>query len=140
MPTRRIASPNQLATELHRIIAYCETGNPSREKLADELLSLAGDTVGMEFPSMDSLKKYLHLHPKADPSKHTVEKEEDPEAENERIKKDYEEYKKKGEPSLSGTDLTSPLEQSDGGSRRDDASPSMSMPAMASQSLHRFWA
>ena len=32
--------------------------------------------VGMEFPSLDALKKYLHLHPKADPANHSV-KEED---------------------------------------------------------------
>ena len=35
--------------------------------------------LGMEFPSMDALKKYLHIHPGADPKNHSVEKKDDKE-------------------------------------------------------------
>lgn len=37
------------------------------------------DLVGMEHSSPEALKEYLHDHPNADPSKHTVEKSEDEE-------------------------------------------------------------
>ena len=35
------------------------------------------DQIGMEFPSMDALKKYLHIHPRADPANHSVAKKDD---------------------------------------------------------------
>ncbi len=38
---QRIASPNELVAELRRLLAYSQTGKPSREKLAAELRKLA---------------------------------------------------------------------------------------------------
>ena len=43
---------------------------------SNEAVATTGQ-IGMEFPSMDALKKYLHIHPKADPSNHSVEKKDD---------------------------------------------------------------
>ena len=74
MPTIRIASPNQLANELRRVIAYCETENPSRVKLARILMALSESTVGMEFDTPEAMQKYLHEHPGADPANHSVKK------------------------------------------------------------------
>jgi hypothetical protein len=45
--------------------------------LASDEAVASTDQIGMEFPSMDALKKYLHIHPKADPSNHSVEKKDD---------------------------------------------------------------
>jgi hypothetical protein len=44
--------------------------------LASEEAVATTDQIGMEFPSMDALKKYLHLHPKADPKNHSVKKDD----------------------------------------------------------------
>ena len=38
---QKIASPQELQTELRRLLAYCQGEQPSREKLAGELLDLA---------------------------------------------------------------------------------------------------
>ena len=44
----------------------------NRKILSSELLKLAKDIVAIEFDSEEALKEYLHGHPKADKSKHTV--------------------------------------------------------------------
>ena len=38
---KKIASPQELRSELRRLVAYCGEGTPSRNKLATELQSLA---------------------------------------------------------------------------------------------------
>jgi hypothetical protein len=38
---------------------------------------LASEELSMEFPTMDALKKYLHLHPKADPANHSVKEKDE---------------------------------------------------------------
>ena len=45
-----------------------------RTAVAKELLVLAKDLVGMEFPTQDALDKYLKEHPDADRSNHSVKK------------------------------------------------------------------
>ena len=42
---QKIATPQDLQAELHRLLAYCQEENPSREKLAAEIRELA-DRVG----------------------------------------------------------------------------------------------
>lgn len=94
----RIASPNQLAAELRQLIAYCDSPQPSRRQIAAKLQVLA-DRLGMEFPSAEALKKYLHDHPGADKSKHSVITEEHAKEEKDRAEyafKHWDELKKKG--------------------------------------------
>jgi hypothetical protein len=45
-----------------------------RKILAGEILAIARDLVGMEFPTQDALDKYLKDHPDADRGKHRVVK------------------------------------------------------------------
>ena len=42
----KIASPQDLQNELTRLVAYCSEGQPSREKVASELRSLADRLAG----------------------------------------------------------------------------------------------
>lgn len=45
-------------------------------RIANELLRLAKELVGMEFPTQDALDKYLKDHPDANKSNHKVKKTE----------------------------------------------------------------
>ena len=58
MSTTRIATPNQLADELRRLLAYCKTGNPSREKLAHALVVLV-DRVALINPKNKDIEPGL---------------------------------------------------------------------------------
>lgn len=60
------------------------------KRMAGDLLVLAKDVLGMEFPTQDALDKYLKDHPGADRSKHRVKKDpkdETPDEVEERLKK-----------------------------------------------------
>ena len=45
-----------------------------KQRLAMELVRLAREVMGMEFPSQKALRRYIQDHPDADKSKHTVKK------------------------------------------------------------------
>ena len=76
----RIANTQELQSELRALLAYSESRNPSRAKLADDLASLASRVaprdftmvVAMEHATPEAREKYLHEHPKADPKNHKV--------------------------------------------------------------------
>lgn len=58
-----------------------------RKKVAAELLALARELVGMEFPTQDAMDKYLKDHPDADKSNHkVVETKKDKPAKKEKSK------------------------------------------------------
>lgn len=57
----RIASPKDLQAELRRLTALASTPNPSRTKLAFELVALADKLAGQAFTSKSSAVD-LHLH------------------------------------------------------------------------------
>lgn len=44
----------------------------NREAIAQELVKLASELIGMEFPTQDAYDKYMKEHPDADKSKHSV--------------------------------------------------------------------
>jgi hypothetical protein len=88
----RIANTQELQEQLHRILAYAESPQPSRAKLAFDLGILAECTFpryAKVFPSQKALDDYLRAHPSADKSKHRVE-----DADVQRIKKDLEPFQK----------------------------------------------
>jgi hypothetical protein len=74
---QKIASPQELQTELRSLIAFIHSygpeGKPARQVVANRLRALA-DRVSMEHSSPEALKRYLKEHPDADKSKHTVKK------------------------------------------------------------------
>lgn len=43
---QKIASPQDLQAELHRLVAYCQSGHPSRELVASQLRGLADRVAG----------------------------------------------------------------------------------------------
>ena len=45
-----------------------------RKTLAKEMLAIARDMVGMDFPTQDAMDKYMKDHPDADKSNHKVVK------------------------------------------------------------------
>jgi len=53
-------------------LAALRTAGAVRAALAGEMLRLAKELVGMEFPTRDAMDKYLKEHPDADRSKHKV--------------------------------------------------------------------
>ena len=72
----KIANTNELVAELQQVIAYAKTANPSREKLANALESIAFRPA-MEFPTEEAYKAYMKEHPDADPHNHSVAKHTD---------------------------------------------------------------
>lgn len=72
---RRIANTTELQHELEGLLDYAQTYRPSRMKLARQMFALS-ERISTEFESPAALKKYLKEHPDADPSNHTVKKQE----------------------------------------------------------------
>jgi actin-related protein len=64
MSTNRIATPNQLVNELRRVVAYCETENPSRKRVARILVALAESTTVTQKSSQDDKLLVLHFNQK----------------------------------------------------------------------------
>lgn len=52
--------------------ASSKAGGDVRTRIARDLLSMAKEMVGFEFPSKDAMDDYLKSHPKADKSRHWV--------------------------------------------------------------------
>lgn len=89
---RKIANTQELQSHLREILAYAESHQPSRAKLAFDLGTLAElvfPKYAKVFPTQESLDAYLKAHPKADKGKHRVE-----DADVQRIKKDLEPFQK----------------------------------------------
>jgi hypothetical protein len=57
---KKIATPKDLAKELRSLLAYAESENPSREKIASVLSALAGSTTKVASGVLDTLAdKYV---------------------------------------------------------------------------------
>ena len=67
---QKIASPQELSAELHRLLAYCSgTERPSREKLASELRELADRVAGqIRWQERDDAKGHRWVADVADPN------------------------------------------------------------------------
>lgn len=78
MAIDKIASPQELTSEIRRVLGYCSTNQPSRVRIAEMLTELAErvatDPTAMVFPTDKAMKKYLEKHPKANPHNHSVRK------------------------------------------------------------------